>query len=66
MTLTLSIFYKSHREKSLVSLNFNLKVMTPGWLLYFFKYGFDMTSSYPKPSFQEYPCLDGHNGTRVV
>ena len=55
---TLSIFYKSHRDKkSRVALKFYFKVMAPGWLLYlyFLKYVFDMTSSYPKPSFSRVP-----------
>ena len=57
---TLSIFYKSHREKkSRVALNFYLKVMAPGWLLYLLKYVFDMTFSYPKPSF---PRVTLHRG----
>ena len=36
--------YKSHREKkSRVALDFYLKVMALGWLLYFLKYFFDLT-----------------------
>ena len=45
------------KVQSRVALNFYLKVMAPGWLLYFLKYVFDMTSSYPKPSFPRVPLL---------
>ena len=44
-------------EHCRVALNFYLKVMAPGWLLYFFKYVLDMTSSYPKLSFPRVPLL---------
>ena len=58
ISLTLSIFYKSRREKKTrVALHFYLKVMAPWWLLYFFKYVFDMTFSYPKPSFPRVTLL---------
>ena len=41
------------KVESRVALNFyfQVKALGPGWLLYFLKYIFDMTFSYPKPSF---------------